>query len=217
MILVTGATGHFGKSTIDFLLKKGISSTNIVALVRDEEKAVDLKNKGVVLRIGDYDDYTSLITAFKGIEKLLLVSGSDILKRGVQHQNVVSAAKEAGVKHIVYTSFQGKNEQETSPLWLVAQSHLQTEVWLKESGMDYTILKNTLYMDLVPAFLGEKVVETGMIFYLLVMVKLEQFYVQKWLRLLRISLQVLITQEKLTTLPTMKHSRIKRLHNFFLK
>lgn len=164
MILVTGATGHFGKSTIDFLLKKGISSTNIVALVRDEEKAVDLKNKGVVLRIGDYDDYTSLITAFKGIEKLLLVSGSDILKRGVQHQNVVSAAKEAGVKHIVYTSFQGKNEQETSPLWLVAQSHLQTEVWLKESGMDYTILKNTLYMDLVPAFLGEKVVETGMIY-----------------------------------------------------
>lgn len=164
MILVTGATGHFGKSTIDFLLKKGISSTNIVALVRDEEKATDLKNIGVALRTGDYDNYTSLVNAFKGTEKLLFVSGTDIFKRGAQHQNVVLAAKEAGVKHIVYTSFQGKNETESSPLWLVAQSHLQTESWLKESGIDYTILKNTLYMDFVPAFLGERVLETGLIY-----------------------------------------------------
>lgn len=164
MILVTGATGHYGKSTIDFLLNKGISSTNIVALVRDEEKAADIKSKGVALRIGDYDNYDSLLDAFKGVEKLLFVSGSDIFNRGVQHQNVVKAAKESGVKHIVYTSFLGKNETESSTLWLVAQSHLQTEGWLKESGMDYTILKNTLYMDFVPAFLGEKVLETGVIY-----------------------------------------------------
>lgn len=116
MILITGATGNFGKSTIDFLLKKGISSTNIVAMVRDEDKAIDLKNKGIGLRKGDYDHYTSLIDAFKGIEKLLFVSGSDIEKRSTQHQNVVKAAKEAGVKHIVYTSFLGNNETESSPL-----------------------------------------------------------------------------------------------------
>ena len=164
MILVTGATGHFGKSAIDFLLKKGISSTNIVALVRDEEKSTDLKIKGVALRIGDYNNYTSLVNAFKGVEKLLFVSGSDTLKRSIQHQNVVTAAKEAGVKHIVYTSFEEKNETESSPLWLVVQSHLQTEDWLKESGMDYTILKNSLYMDFLPAFLGEKVIETGVIY-----------------------------------------------------
>ncbi len=164
MILVTGATGNFGKSAIDFLLKKGISSTNIVALVRDEEKATDLKGKGVALRIGDYDNYNSLLNAFKGIEKLLFVSGSDVFNREAQHQNVVKAAKASGVKHIVYTSFQGKNETESSPLWLVAQSHLMTETWLKESGMDYTILKNTLYMDFVPAFLGDKVLETGVIY-----------------------------------------------------
>jgi NAD(P)H dehydrogenase (quinone) len=164
MILATGATGHFGKSTIDFLLKKGISSTNIVALVRDEEKAAEIKSKGVALRIGDYDNYNSLIDAFIGVEKLLFVSGSDIFNRGAQHLNVVKAAKESGVKHIVYTSFQGKNETESSPLWLVAHSHLQTEAWLKESGIDYTILKNTLYMEFVPAFLGEKVIETGVIY-----------------------------------------------------
>jgi NAD(P)H dehydrogenase (quinone) len=93
MILVTGATGHFGKSAIDFLLKKGISSTNIVALVRDEEKAAEIKSKGVALRIGDYDNYNSLLNAFIGVEKLLFVSGSDIFNRGAQHQNVVKAAK----------------------------------------------------------------------------------------------------------------------------
>lgn len=164
MILVTGATGQFGKSAIDFLLKKGISSTNIVALVRDEEKATELKDKGVVLKTGDYDNYTSLVNAFKGVKKLLFISGSDIMKRSKQHQNVLSAAKEAGVKHIVYTSFLGKDETETSPLWIVIESHLKTEAWLRESGLDYTILKNNLYMDFVPAFLGEDVVETGVIY-----------------------------------------------------
>ena len=156
MILVTGATGQFGKSTINSLLERGISSSNIVALVRDEEKAVALKKQGVALRTGDYDNYTSLVNAFNGVEKLLFVSGSDLFKRGTQHQNIVSAAKEAGVKHIIYTSFLGKDETESSPLWLVIESHLKTEAWLKESGLDYTILKNTLYMDFIPAFFGRK-------------------------------------------------------------
>jgi NAD(P)H dehydrogenase (quinone) len=164
MILVTGATGQFGKSAIDFLLKKSISSTNIVALVRDEEKATELKNQGVELRTGDYDNYTSLVNSFMGIEKLLFVSGSDIMNRNAQHENVISAAKEAGVKHIVYTSFLGKDQTETSPLWVVIESHLKTEALLRESGLDYTILKNTLYMDFVPAFLGENVLETGIIY-----------------------------------------------------
>jgi NAD(P)H dehydrogenase (quinone) len=161
MILVTGATGNFGKSTIDFLLKKGISSTNIVAMVRDEEKAVDLKSKGVVVRIGDYDNYNQLVTAFAGIEKLLLVSGSDIANRAKQHENAVKAAKEAGVKHILYTSFERKNETETSPISFVAGSHIATENLIKESGLTYTLFRNNLYLDVLPWFFGEKVLETG--------------------------------------------------------
>lgn len=164
MILVTGATGQFGKSAIDSLLKNGISSNHIVALVRDEEKVDDLKARGVVVRVGDYDQYASLVNAFQGVEKLLFVSSSDVVNRSAQHENVVEAAKEAGVKHIVYTSFLGKDETESSPLWIVVESHLKTEAWLKESGLQYTILKNTLYMDLVPAFLGENVLESGVIY-----------------------------------------------------
>lgn len=164
MILVTGATGHFGNAAINFLLEKGIEASQILAMVRNEQSAEDFKKKGIGVVIGDYDNYASLVSAFKGVEKILFVSGSDIVKRLSQHQNVINAAKETGVKHIIYTSFQRRNETETSPLWIVAQSHIQTEKWLKESGIDYTILKNNLYMDFLPGFIGEKVLETGVIY-----------------------------------------------------
>lgn len=164
MILVTGATGYFGNTTINFLLEKGIKTSEILALVRNEQAVDDFKTKGVRAVIGDYDNYTSLVNAFEGVEKLLFVSGSDIMKRLSQHENVIKAAKDAGVKHLIYTSFKRKNETETSPLWIVAQSHIQTEKWLKASGLKYTILKNNLYMDFLPGFIGEKVLETGVIY-----------------------------------------------------
>lgn len=164
MILVTGATGAFGSATIHHLLAQGIAANQIVALAGDEAKAAQLAQLGVAVRPGDYDDYASLVKAFAGVEKMLLVSGSDIFKRSSQHKNVIEAAKACGVQHVVYTSFLGTNETASSPLWMVAQSHLQTEAWLKESGMAYTILKNTLYMDFIPVFVGEKVLETGMIY-----------------------------------------------------
>lgn len=163
-ILITGATGHLGGLVINSLLEKGIKANEISALVRNAEKAEALKNKGIILKIGDYNDYASLVEAFKGTDKLLFVSGSDLTSRLSQHENVVKAAKEAGVKHVVYTSFQRRNETETSPLGLLAKSHLDTEKWLKESGLDYTILKNNLYMDYIPSFIGDKVLETATIY-----------------------------------------------------
>ncbi|WP_298307092.1 SDR family oxidoreductase [Flavobacterium sp.] len=164
MILVTGATGNLGKATIDFLLKKGIEAGSILALVRDKQAASDFENKGIGVVEGDYNNYASLVTAFKGVEQLFFISGSDLEKRLTQHHNIIEAAKEARVKHVVYTSFQRTNETETSPLWLVAQSHIQTEQWLKESDLEYTILKNNLYMDFLPAFIGEKVLDAGVIY-----------------------------------------------------
>lgn len=160
MILVTGATGHLGKAVINFLLQKGTKADKIIALVRDEAKAADLKEKGVILRKGDYHDYASLSSAFKGVEKLLLVSSDDFNDRSGQHINVVNAAKETGVKHIVYTSVHGR-EDKPSSIPFVVQSHLDTENALKNSGLHYTILRNTLYADILPMFIGEKVAETG--------------------------------------------------------
>ncbi len=164
MILVTGATGQFGQVAIDSLLAKGIAPSQITALVRSEAAAEKFTAKGIQIAIGDYNDYPSLVQAFKGVEKLLFISGSDVMNRSVQHQNVVKAAQEANVQYIVYTSVQRKNETANSPLWVVAESHLQTEQWLRESGIPHTILKNTLYMDFIPAFVGEHVFETGSVY-----------------------------------------------------
>lgn len=162
-ILVTGATGALGNAVINALLNKTKTDT-LSIMVRDSKKAEDLKGKGVDVRTGDYSDYTSLLSAFKGIDKLYFVSGNDIVNRAKQQENVVKAAKEAGVKHILYTSFERHNETETSPLVFIADAHLKTENWIKESGMAYTILKHNLYMDILPMFIGDKVLETGTIF-----------------------------------------------------
>lgn len=161
MILITGATGNIGKAIIDFLLNKGIAPGNIAALVRDEAKAADLKSRGILIKVGDYNDYETLAESFIGIDKLLLVSGSDIVNRAKQQENVVKAAQVAGVNHIYYTSFERKNDTETSPIEFLAKSHIATENLIKASGLTYTIFRNNLYLEVLPMFFGENVLETG--------------------------------------------------------
>lgn len=164
MITITGATGQLGSAVVDFLIQKGVDPSNIAALARSEEKAQTLKAKGVHVNIGSYDAYDAMVSAFTGTDKLLFISGSDMEKREAQHLNVVRAAQEAGVKHVIYTSFQRQSEGPDSPLAFVLHAHLATEQALKASGMQYTILRNNLYMDMLPMILGENVFETG-IFY----------------------------------------------------
>ncbi|WP_298145940.1 SDR family oxidoreductase [Flavobacterium sp.] len=164
MILITGATGQFGKLTIDFLLQKGVQPSEILALVRTEAAGNSFQARGIGVRVADYGDKDSLLRAFQGVTKLLFVSSSDLANRLQQHKNVVEAAAEIGINHVIYTSFQRKNDSENSPLWQVAESHLATENWIKASGLNYTILKNNLYLDFVPGFIGEKVLETGVIY-----------------------------------------------------
>ncbi|SDK18497.1 NAD(P)H dehydrogenase (quinone) [Catalinimonas alkaloidigena] len=163
MILITGATGHFGTDAIDFLLQT-TDAAQLAALARHPEKAAPLRAKGIDVRQGDYNDYDSLVRAFQGVEKLLFVSSSDLVNRDAQHANVVKAAQAAGVKHVIYTSFQRKSDDPNSPLGSVAQQHLATEEHLKASGMTYTFLRNSLYMDVLPMFIGDNVLETGTIY-----------------------------------------------------
>ena len=162
-ILITGSTGSLGSEIIDHLIKKE-TSQKIIGLARDKSKAENLTEKGAEVRIGDYDYPDSLVEAFSGVDKLFFTSASEIGNRVQQHKNVFEAAKKAGVGHIIYTSFQRETNTEESPIWMIAESHVQTEKWIKESGITFTILRNNLYMDFVPMFIGDKVVEQGMVY-----------------------------------------------------
>ena len=127
MILVTGATGHLGTAVIQTLLEK-TSTNQIAALVRDESKASALKEIGVDIRVGSYDDTASLNKAMQGIEKVLLIAGTDEDNRLQQHQNVVDAARKAGVQCIAYTSRSLKDR--TTLANQLMEGHFQTEAML---------------------------------------------------------------------------------------
>jgi NAD(P)H dehydrogenase (quinone) len=162
MILITGATGNLGTATLEFLLKK-VPASSVAALARQPEKLADAKARGVDVRKGDYKDPASLVKAFAGIDTLFLISSSDLVDRTGQHINAVNAAKEAGVKHIIFTSFQRKREKD-SPIQMIAQSYIETEKHIRASGLTYTFLKNGLYADALGTFLGPQVLETGIFF-----------------------------------------------------
>jgi NAD(P)H dehydrogenase (quinone) len=161
-ILVTGATGRLGRATIEFLLGK-LSSGEIAALVRDTAKAADLAAQGVSVRRGDYHDYDSLRAAFSGVEKVFLVSAVPFAERFPQHKNAIDAARAAGVKHIIYTAMQRRRNPKVIVPWATA-SDIETENYLKNSGLDYTILRNTLYSEAISFYLGDDVLETGVLF-----------------------------------------------------
>ncbi len=138
-IAITGATGHLGQLVIE-KLKQKFDASEIVALVRTPAKAAGL---GVATREADYTRQDTLDVALKGVDTLLLISGNEIGQRAVQHENVIRAAVKNGVKRIVYTSLLHADK---SPLNL-APEHVQTEQALKNSGLDYTILRNGWYSE----------------------------------------------------------------------
>lgn len=158
MILVTGATGSLGASVIEYLIKHS-STQAFAALARNETKAAPLKARGVEVRIGDFDQPETLHDAFARVDKLLLIStmASDRLE---QHINVINAAKNAGVKHVFYTSL-AIRDINTSHVHELMKSHFQTEDYLRQSGLKYTLLRNSMYADAIPLIIGEAVLERG--------------------------------------------------------
>jgi NAD(P)H dehydrogenase (quinone) len=142
MIGITGANGKLGQLVIEGLLKI-IPATQIVATVRNPVTAGSLRALGVQVREADYDRPETLGEAFKGVEKLLLISAVQPGQRYRQHRAAIDAAKRAGVKFIAYTSLL---RADTSKL-ILAGEHLQTEQYLKSSGMDLVLLRNGWYVE----------------------------------------------------------------------
>ena len=142
MIAITGATGQLGQLAIE-ALKQQVSTEDFVALVRDVEKAKSVLGEAVQARSADYEDSASVEAALQGVTKLLLISSNEIGKRFSQHKNVIDAAKAAGVELLVYTSLL---HADTSPLNL-APEHIETENYLKASGVPYILLRNGWYSE----------------------------------------------------------------------
>ena len=142
MIVVTGATGQLGRLVIAALLKK-VPAAEIVAAVRNPEKAKDLSESGIQVRYADYSQPASWDDALKGADKVLLISSSEVGQRVNQHRSVIDAAKRCGVKLLAYTSVL---HAETSPLGLAAE-HRETEALLGASGVPFVLLRNGWYTE----------------------------------------------------------------------
>lgn len=142
MIAITGATGQLGQLVIQSLLQR-VAASDIVAVVRNPAKAEALVAQGVTVRQGDYNDVAALTRAFAGIDKVLLISSSEIGQREAQHQHVIDAAKAAGVALIAYTSLL---HADRSPLGLAAE-HKATEAYLQAAGLPHVILRNGWYTE----------------------------------------------------------------------
>lgn len=140
---ITGSTGGLGSLIVKHVLDQGIPPKNILALARNQAKTDSLKNLGVTVRIADYNDPAGYEKALQGVDRLLLVSGSDVGQRLSQHQSVLQAAQKAGVKQVIYTSL-AHADTSTNPL---APEHLGTEQALRASGLDWVILRNNWYTE----------------------------------------------------------------------
>ncbi|WP_406244498.1 SDR family oxidoreductase [Streptomyces anulatus] len=141
-IVVTGATGALGRLVVEALLTS-VPAGEVVAVVRDKEKAATLAARGVELRIADYDRPESLAGAFRSGDRVLLISGSEVGKRVAQHTAVVDAAKAAGVAQLAYTGVLGGPDAD----FTLADEHKATERLILDSGLPYTFLRNGWYTE----------------------------------------------------------------------
>ena len=142
MILVTGASGHLGQLVVQQLVQK-VPAGQVVAGVRDPGKATALAALGVQVRALDYTKPETIAAALAGVDRVLLISSNQVGQRLVQHQAVIEAATQAGVKLLAYTSIL---HADTTRMALAGE-HKATEEAIKASGVPYVFLRNGWYTE----------------------------------------------------------------------
>lgn len=149
-LLVTGASGNLGRAVVAELRRLG--ANRVIAATRTPGKRQELAALGVEEREADFDRPETLQAAFRGVERLLLISTDSLHAPDVrikQHRAAIQAAVVAGVEHVVYTSLPNAHPTEGPS---IPDDHFWTEVALFESGLNWTILRNNLYAEVILRF-----------------------------------------------------------------
>jgi NAD(P)H dehydrogenase (quinone) len=156
-IVVSGASGNLGRKITTRLLEK-IPVENLTLSTRTPEKLSALAAKGINVLSGDYNDPDALERAYAGSDILMMISSMAVTERIPEHRNAINAAKNAGIKHIIYTSTAGIHPQNPT---LSASDHIVTEDDLRRCGMGYTIMRNACYAEVFPTVAAQPVLRTG--------------------------------------------------------
>ncbi|MFI5936376.1 SDR family oxidoreductase [Actinoplanes sp. NPDC051494] len=144
LTVVSGATGRLGRRVTARLDRPQR------LLVRDAARAPDVP--GAQVAVADYADRAAVRAGLDGATAVLMVSAAETPDRVDQHRSFIDAAVDAGVGHLVYTSFAGARADATFTL---ARDHWATEEYIKESGLAYTFLRDNLYADFLPMLVGD--------------------------------------------------------------
>ncbi|MCW2362249.1 MULTISPECIES: SDR family oxidoreductase [Sphingobium] len=157
-IVITGASGQYGRAATDRLIEKGLAD-RLILISRSPDRLADRTAQGCDVRYGDYDKPETLAAAVQGAEKMLLISGTRVGARVVQHKAAINAAATAGVRHILYTSFIGIDDPNNPAE--VRHDHIETEQAMRASGMAWTALRDAHYADAMILMAGPNVLATG--------------------------------------------------------
>lgn len=157
-IVITGASGNYGRGVTDRLIAQG-RAADLILITRKPEKLADRAAQGCTVRYGDFDKPETLEQAVQGADRMLLISGTRVGARVVQHKAAIDAAAAAGVGHIVYTSFIGIDDP-ANPAE-VRHDHIETEALIRASGCDWTMLRDAHYADAMILMAGPGVIQSG--------------------------------------------------------
>ncbi|ANL51084.1 NmrA-like family protein (plasmid) [Rhizobium phaseoli] len=151
MIVVTAASGRYGRLVVEALLRRGVPAGDIVAAVRSPDKVADLAAKGVQVREADYDRPETLVSAFAGADTVLLIPSVSIGQRFAQMQRAADAAMRNNVSRIAYAGFVNGD---TSTLKL-GEEHKQMEAYIRSLDVAHTLLRNGAYIEVYAGDLGD--------------------------------------------------------------
>jgi NAD(P)H dehydrogenase (quinone) len=155
LVAVTGATGAVGGIVALHLSERGVP---LRLVVRDAARAPRLDGAEAEVAVATYGDRAASVEALRGVDTLFMVSAAEAPDRVDQHRSFVDAAVEAGVRHVVYTSFAGAS---ADSVFTLGRDHFATEQHIRESGLAFTFLRDNFYLDFIPLFADEQGIIRG--------------------------------------------------------